>query len=173
MVVGTVDGVGLSVQGAQVTITDNDPAPMVHPMLEECETTDVWCAKMTVGRVLLDAAGEVRADETNAGYDATMARGALRPDSFELGGVSYTVDRLYRAATSTEMTILLFVKTSPRLPDVDRAAPGVARGRSGVSALAERLRGRGGGPQRHRVGRKTGNERWPAGSSGRGCTASG
>ena len=122
MVVGTVDGGGLSVQGAQVTITDNDPAPMVHPMLEECETTDVWCAEMTVGRVLLDAAGEVRADETNAGYDATMARGALRPDSFELGGVSYTVDRLYRAATSTEMTILLFVKTSPRLPDVDRAA---------------------------------------------------
>ena len=121
MVVGTVAG-GLTVQGAQVTITDNDPAPMVHPMLEECEATDVWCAEMTVGRVLVNAAGEVRTHETNAGYDATMATGALRPDSFELGGVNYTVDRLYRAATSTPVTVILFVKTSPSLPAADHAA---------------------------------------------------
>ena len=121
-VVGTV--AGLTVQGAQVTITDNDPPPVVHPMLEEeCETTDVWCAEMTVGRVLVNAGGDVHAHETNAGYDATLATGALRPDSFELGGVSYTVDRLYGAATSTIR--LLFLKTSPSLlslPKADRDA---------------------------------------------------
>ena len=119
MVVGTV--AGLTVQGAPVTITDNDPPPMVHPMLEECKATDVWCAEMTVGRVLLGADGKARADETNAGYDGTMAKGALQPDSFELGSVNYTVDFLYRAATSTGVMVQLVVQTSPRLPAADRA----------------------------------------------------
>ena len=145
---------------------------MVHPMLEECETTDVWCAEMTVGRVLLDAFGEVRADETSAGYDATMARGALRPDSFELGGVSYTVDRLYRAATSTEMTILLFVKTSRVLPDVDRAAWCCAWAVQAYPLSQSDYEHEEADP--NAIGwTEDGNERWPAGSSGRGCTASG
>ena len=59
--------------------------------------------------------------ETNAGYDAAMATGALRPDSFELGGVSYTVDLLYGAATSTMMIRLL---VRPDLPEPAEPAGG-------------------------------------------------